>query len=391
MSRALLLAALAVATALPVALCSQGADEDETCVDATCGEPRPQRASRALLQTRSAKQWLGTGANSTSRCQWWCESDIKTNGKKRHCGGDMDRLCGDCDYCQEEEPDNSQGGGACQSWCESDIATNGKDRHCLTGMKHLCGGCSYCQGYQPGKRDEGAIGIASYNLMSWCTEGKCHGKRMRALARAVAKYRVAVLGTQEHGDSNAPYNNVRGNMEGSGKSGLTHRGAGTYYDPDKVEPVGDMEEVNVFQTYRKCSGQIYRIKGCSGSNCEFAFFNTHWDHGHHWDQAGRVVDFMKRKANGRPCVLTGDFNVWGSKDPIGYIKDQMNLGQASPDGNTWCAGGTVDYILADKGRFSFSGQVIDSANCDAHKCAWHSCDSKLSDHNLLVAGVKPVG
>merc|ERR1711974_47978 len=141
---------------------------------------------------------------------------------------------------------------------------------------------------------------------------------MKVIADGIRRWKPAVLGTQEHGDRNAPYDDVRTSLSATG---LTHRGASTYYDANVVEPVGDMDEVAIYKTYRYVSGQVYKIKGCSGSNCEFAFYNTHWDHGNHDSQANKVIAFMNRHSGGRPKVLTGDFNIWGSKSSIDKIKN----------------------------------------------------------------------
>jgi len=167
MPRLVVLSALASTVILPLAFSLEGTGEEELCEGATCAEPHLQQATRAFLQTQ-AKQWsemegetradtgveakvekeeaarVETDAESNrtaGACQSWCKADIGTNGKERHCKGNMIHLCGDCDYCQE-----SSGGPAagCQEWCESDISTNGKTRHCITDMKHLCGKCSYC-------------------------------------------------------------------------------------------------------------------------------------------------------------------------------------------------------------------------------------------------------
>lgn len=209
---------------------------------------------------------------------------------------------------------------------------------------------------------------------------------MKVIAKGIKKYKPAVLGTQEHGDHNAPYNTVRGSLSGIG---LTHRGSSTYYDSSVVEPVGKLKEVAIYKHYRHVSGQIYKQKGCSGSKCEFAFFNTHWDHGHHDSQANKVIDFMKSFSGGRPMVLTGDFNIWGSdKWPIRRIEEKLNMKEASdPHRSSWCSGGKVDWILASRKGFTASGAVTDanhcSTNCDG--CSW-----KGSDHKLLKADLKLV-
>lgn len=217
---------------------------------------------------------------------------------------------------------------------------------------------------------------------------------MKNIANGIKKYRPSVLGTQEHGDSNAPYDTVRKSLS---PTGLTHRGASTYYDPSQVTPVGSLQEKAIYKTYRHVSGQVYKIKGCSGSKCEFAYYNTHWDHANHYDQAGKVVDFMRSHSKGRPMVLTGDFNVWGSKGAIDHIKNKLDMKEVSdPSRSTWCTGGKVDFILASRSGWSSSGAVTDSNNCDVTKkngrdtCPSHTCSSKASDHKLLKVDLKRV-
>lgn len=234
----------------------------------------------------------------------------------------------------------------------------------------------------------------SYNLMAWCTQGICRGGRMKNIANGIKRYRPTVLGTQEHGDSNAPYDTVKASLR---PTGLTHRGSSTYYDASKVAPVGRLEEVAVYRNYRHVSGQIYKIKGCSGSKCEFAFYNTHWDHSNHNEQAGKVISFMKRHSKGRPMVLTGDFNVWGGKSSIDRIKNDLDMKEVSvPSQSTWCTGGKVDFILASRRGWTASGAVTDSNNCDVTKrngkdtCPSHTCSSKSSDHKLLKVNLKRV-
>jgi len=210
---------------------------------------------------------------------------------------------------------------------------------------------------------------------------------MRTIVNGIKRYRPAVLGTQEHDDGG--YSHVRRSLK---PTGLSHRGAGTYYDAGAVSPVGGLQEKKIYYSskynqHRRVSGQIYKIKGCSGSKCEFAFFNTHWDHSGHSEQANKVIDFMKQLSKGRPMVLTGDFNVWGSKWPIDRIKDKLNMREASdPHRSSWCTGGKVDFILASRKGWAASGAVTDSNNCDTG-CGGHTC-SKASDHKLLKADLK---
>jgi len=228
-----------------------------------------------------------------------------------------------------------------------------------------------------------AITIVSYNLMSWCTQRNCRGGRMKVIADGIRRHKPAVLGTQEHDDGG--YDTVKASLA---STGLTHSGAATYYDASVVEPVTNVEEIAILGSWtRRVSGQIYKVKGCSGSNCEFGFYNTHWGHSSHGTQANKVIDFMNRHSEGRPKVITGDFNVWGSKWPIDHIKNSLDMAEASdPDEDTWCTGGKVDFILASRKVFARSGAIVDSNNCglSCDGCNWKGSDHKLLKVNLTL-------
>jgi len=71
---------------------------------------------------------------SSGVCNNWCAGDTANRSQGRHCGGDMDYLCGGCPYC------------VCHDWCQADrTSESGREgRHCGGDMVGLCGGCSYC-------------------------------------------------------------------------------------------------------------------------------------------------------------------------------------------------------------------------------------------------------
>jgi len=72
---------------------------------------------------------------SSGVCNNWCAGDTANRSQGRHCGGDMDYLCGGCPYC-----------GVCNDWCQADrTSESGREaRHCSGDMIGLCGGCNYC-------------------------------------------------------------------------------------------------------------------------------------------------------------------------------------------------------------------------------------------------------
>ena len=76
-------------------------------------------------------------------CDSWCAGDTKNRNEGRHCGGDMDNLCGGCSYCHPPAPSPSPS-GVCDSWCAGDTKNRNEGRHCGGDMDNLCGGCSYC-------------------------------------------------------------------------------------------------------------------------------------------------------------------------------------------------------------------------------------------------------
>jgi len=218
--------------------------------------------------------------------------------------------------------------------------------------------------------------------MSWCTFGKCHKTRLRNIVGLIKKYSPAILGTQEHGDGNAPYDEVKKVML---ETGLTHRGSGTYYDASVLKPVGEMRSAAVLKNERHISGQLYEKIGCSGANCQLMFYNTHWGFDDYSGQANKVVSFIKSTSGGKPSVLTGDFNVWNDKSSIRHIESSVGMTEVSSKQDSWCTGGKVDFILASAGKFSASGAVTDSSNCNADKpqCPSSTCSSKTSDHKLV--------
>mmetsp|Transcript_75091 Transcript_75091/g.232219 ORF Transcript_75091/g.232219 Transcript_75091/m.232219 type:complete len:333 (+) Transcript_75091:128-1126(+) len=278
---------------------------------------------------------------------------------------------------------------ACEEWCQGDLSISGKDEHCGGDKVHLCGACPYCKSYVPGQQAAGALGVVSMNLMAWCTQGICNGKRMQNIAEAVRSYSPALLGTQAYGGSGAQdarYEDVQKSLEGPR---LKHRGRGTYYDPEKLEPVGIQKAAAISGSGRFVSGQVYRIKGAGAGRHEFAFFNLAWDDEHEEEQENRTAGFMSKMAGGRPMILTGDFNLWDDAEELDDVKQDLNLKQVSAPGDTWCTGGAVDFILATNSTWSASGAFNDGTDCETRCEYWH-CERGRSDHMLLSVGLTPL-
>lgn len=164
-----------------------------------------------------------------------------------------------------------------------------------------------------------------------------------------------------------------------------------YYNPDTVEPVGDIQ--NDIQGNTKSTGLNYQKFKHKSSGREFGFFCSHRGNANSWGFDTMAIKQITERSGGVPSVFMGDFNTWewGMKEWVNNIKRDLNMEDAVGDGDTWCAGGKVDYILFEKSKWVKQGGRTNLDHCGTDYGGHGSsgkCDQgchKRADHGSLEA------
>merc|ERR1712048_1052011 len=299
----------------------------------------------------------------------------------------------------EETDDPPSEGSSCCSRCEQGLPgfCSPQSGNCYDSQKKdyyaSCpeGGLAPPSRLPAARSSEGALKFMSYNLFGWNAFNQHKWKRENIIGK-ITRFGPAVLGAQEVETGGGKGGSSVSEKVTSGASLSGGAGLNQFYNPTWVEAL-DHKSIALVRGYWM---SMTRFKH-RASNVEFLFFNSHWKHGHGFDQkkiiANAIHEERQKYSFPPPTILVGDTNQFcmaAELEAIKYLKGEEGNSPVTfmdaighDKGSSYDGGCRIDFILASKGQWLRVDSFIDRDGMGVHGSA--------SDHAALMAELVPLG